>query len=143
LSTGAWEDFSTPSRDLRLLIALDTVRGFVGAVRAAPDRYGIRKGEAEGVTRELEGLLESQLREHVFGYTRSDGSEQKLSLRDVLARAPAFEVAYNPNDCPEIRWGAPAGSAEVATCKRRAPPEQLAKLEAYRHWFSSRKRPPQ
>jgi hypothetical protein len=21
-------------------------------------------------------------------------------------------MGYNPNDCPEVRWGAPAGSAE-------------------------------
>src|SRR5262249_9586299 len=27
-TTGAWEDFATPSRDLRLLIAIDVVRGF-------------------------------------------------------------------------------------------------------------------
>src|SRR5207302_6696912 len=34
-TTGAWEDFATPSRDLRLLIAIDVVRGF-------PDRVGRR-----------------------------------------------------------------------------------------------------
>ena len=27
-TTGAWEDFATPARDLRLLIAIDVVRGF-------------------------------------------------------------------------------------------------------------------
>ncbi len=36
-TTGAWEDFSTPSRDLRLLIAIDVVRGF-------PDRVARRPG---------------------------------------------------------------------------------------------------
>ena len=34
-TTGAWEDFATPSRDLRLLIAIDVVRGFPGSRRAA------------------------------------------------------------------------------------------------------------
>ena len=28
-TTGAWEDFATPSRDLRLLIAMDVVRKLV------------------------------------------------------------------------------------------------------------------
>ena len=35
-TTGAWEDFSTPSRDLRLLIAIDVVRGFPDASLASP-----------------------------------------------------------------------------------------------------------
>ena len=34
-TTGAWEDFSTPARDFRLLIAIDVVRGFPGSRRAA------------------------------------------------------------------------------------------------------------
>jgi hypothetical protein len=51
-------------------------------------------------------------------------------------------MAYNPNDCPEIRWAAPAGSEERKTCKRRAPDEQRRKMKAYRPWFSERRRPP-
>src|SRR3982074_3853662 len=36
-TTGAWQDFATPSRDLRLLIAIDVVRGFPDrASRRAP-----------------------------------------------------------------------------------------------------------
>ena len=52
------------------------------------------------------------------------------------------EVGYNPNDCPELRWGAPKGSAERSTCRRRAPEEQRLKMEAYRAWFHERRRPP-
>ncbi len=48
-----------------------------------------------------------------FTYERSDGSSFSLSLADVLARAADLEMAYNPNDCPEARWGAPAGSEEA------------------------------
>ena len=29
-------------------------------------------------------------------------------------------MAYNPNDCVELRWGAPEKSHEASTCKRRA-----------------------
>ena len=44
-TTGAWEDFSTPSRDLRLLIAIDVVRGFPDRVARRPERYAMPDGE--------------------------------------------------------------------------------------------------
>ncbi len=146
LSAGPWEDFSTPSRDLRLLIAIDTVMNFEKSVRAAPARFGLAPGdsaELERRLRELNASLDAELRARSFNYVRSDGSAQKLSLADVVARKAAFEVAYNPNDCSEVRWGAAPGSPEIAACQRRAPPDQRGKLESYRHWFATRKRPPQ
>src|SRR5204863_6842004 len=42
-TTGAWEDFATPSRDLRLLIAIDVVRGFPDRVLRRPERYAMPK----------------------------------------------------------------------------------------------------
>ena len=42
-TTGAWEDFATPSRDLRLLIAMDVVRGFPDRVARRPERYAMPK----------------------------------------------------------------------------------------------------
>ncbi|MBL4688967.1 MAG: hypothetical protein JKY37_30530, partial [Nannocystaceae bacterium] len=74
-------------------------------------------------------------------YTRSDGSEVTLTMAELVARRGALEVAYNPNDCPEVRWGAAAESEERKTCKRRAPAEQQRKLKAYRPWFRERRRP--
>jgi hypothetical protein len=47
-------------------------------------------------------------------------------------------MAYNPNDCVELRWAAPAGSDEASTCKRHAPAAQRAKMTAYRNWFRER-----
>ena len=43
-----------------------------------------------------------------------------LALKDVIDRAAALEMAYNLNDCVELRWGAPDKSDEASTCKRRA-----------------------
>ena len=40
-TTGAWEDFATPSRDLRLLIAIDVVRGLPERVARRPERYAM------------------------------------------------------------------------------------------------------
>jgi hypothetical protein len=50
-------------------------------------------------------------------------------------------MAYNPNDCMELRWGASPGSPEYRACNRRAPASQRALMDEYREWFSSRRRP--
>ncbi len=142
-TSGAWEDFSTPSRDLRLLIAIDVVRGFPDRVARRPDRYAMPAGKDVGAVKaELESVLASELAGRKFSYLRSDGSPWTLSLADVLDRATALEMAYNPNDCVELRWGAPEHGDEAATCKRHAPSGQHAKMTEYRSWFHERRRPP-
>jgi len=139
-TTGAWEDYSTPARDFRLLIAIDVVRNFPDRFVRRADRYAIPAGQSvEGVKRELQGVLTSELASRKITYTRSDGSPWTLTLKDVLERAPDFEMAYNPNDCAELRWAAPEGSQEASTCKRRAPQAQRAKMSSdYRNWFRER-----
>jgi hypothetical protein len=138
-TTGAWEDYSTPARDFRMLIAIDVVRGFPDHVARRPERYAIAQGKrVADVKAELQSALASELATHKFSYTRSDGSQWTLSLKDVIDRAAALEMAYNPNDCVELRWGAPEGSAEASTCKRRAPAAQRAKMSEYRGWFHDR-----
>ncbi len=47
-------------------------------------------------------------------------------------------MAYNLNDCVELRWGAPTNSDEASTCKRHAPSAQRAKMSDYRIWFRDR-----
>lgn len=143
-TTGAWEDFATPSRDLRLLIAIDVVRGFPERVSRRPERYAMPAGKtASEVKAALEARLASELSARKFTYPRTDGSEWRLTLADVVERVPDLEMAYNLNDCVELRWGAREGSQETATCKRRAPPDQRGKMAAeYRPWFHERRRPP-
>jgi hypothetical protein len=142
-TTGAWEDFATPARDLRLLIAIDVVRTFPDRVARRPERYAMPKGKTVAdVKAELESVLASELAARSFSYTRSDGSAWTLALKDVLERAADLEMAYNLNDCVELRWGAPDKSAEASTCKRHAPSAQRAKMTEYRAWFRERRRPP-
>jgi hypothetical protein len=142
-TTGAWEDFATPSRDLRLLIAIDVVRGFPDRVVRRPDRYAMPKGKSVAdVKGELESVLASELSARKFSYTRSDGSAWTLALKDVIDRVAALEMAYNLNDCVELRWGASDRSEEASTCKRHAPSAQRAKMTEYRSWFRERRRPP-
>ena len=145
-TTGAWENFSTPARDLRILIAIDVATGFADKVARNPRAWGAQKGE--GALAKLRGKLEKARDEQLsdpalaIEYTRSDGSKWTLPIAELIERASALEVAYNPNDCPEVRWGAPDGSEEAKTCRRRAPPEQRRKMAAYREWFRDRRRPP-
>jgi hypothetical protein len=142
-TTGAWEDFATPARDLRLLIAIDVVRTFPDRVARRPERYAMPRGKSVAdVKAELEGVLASELSARKFSYTRTDGSAWTLAVKDVLDRATDLEMAYNLNDCVELRWGAPAKSEEASTCKRYAPATQRAKMLDYRAWFHERRRPP-
>ena len=142
-TTGAWEDFSTPSRDLRLLIAIDVVLGFPDRVARRPERYAMPKDKSIAeVKAELQSVLASELAARKFSYPRSDASPWTLALKDVSERAVELEMAYNPNDCVELRWGAPVGSEEASTCKRSAPSAQRAKMTKYRAWFHERRRPP-
>jgi hypothetical protein len=142
-TTGAWEDFATPSRDLRLLIAIDVVRGFPDRVARRPERYAMPQGKsAADVKAELDGVLAGEMATRKVSYTRTDGSPWELALKDVIARADGLEMAYNVNDCVELRWGAVENSEEAATCKRRAPGAQRSKMTEYRAWFRDRKRPP-
>jgi hypothetical protein len=142
-ATGDWEDFSTPSRDLRLLIAIDVARDLPMRVARRPERYAMPAGKsADQVKGDLDSRLARELGERKFRYVRSDGSEWELSLQDVISREIAFEVAYNPNDCVEQRWGAASSGDEAATCRAHPPAAQLAKMQGYRSWFHDRKRPP-
>jgi len=144
-TTGAWEDYSTPARDFRLLIAIDVVRGFPDRLARRAQRYAMPPGRSiEDVKSELQGVLVSELASRKITYTRSDGSPWTLSLKDVIDRSADFEMAYNPNDCVELRWGAPDNSQEASTCKRHAPQAQRAKMSSeYRTWFRERHWPTQ
>ena len=103
---GQWEDFSTPNRDLRLLIAMDAVLDFPDKIVRSPDDYKIsRLISSEQIKKKLEAVLAQKSSELSITYTRSDGTDQKLTIGEILKRRTAFEMAYNPNDGIEIRWG--------------------------------------
>lgn len=143
LSLGPWEDYSTPNRDLRLLIALDTVLELPDKVAADPASFGLRsQAQAEEARHELARLLERRAGEMAITYERSDGSPWTLTLAEILRRREAFEMGYNPNDSPEVRWGAPEESEERSTARRRAPAAQIERMKALRPWFKRRLRPP-
>jgi hypothetical protein len=141
-TTGQWEDFSTPNRDLRLLIAIDTILGFPDKVVKNPKAFGIsEKRTPEAVRDEMLTLEKKWAAEMSVTYIRSDGQAQALTLGDIFERKEALEMGYNPNDCIETRWGAPEGSSEKAACRRRAPASQVERMKAMRVWLQKRLHP--
>jgi hypothetical protein len=143
LAGGVWEDFSTPNRDLRLLIAIDAVLDFPDLVTRSPEDFKISKSiSPEQVKEKLQSVLEKKSSELSINYTHTDGVLQKLTIAEILKRKEAFEMAYNPNDGIEIRWGAPENSEERAGCLRHVPPYQLEKMRSVRLWFRKRLHPP-
>jgi hypothetical protein len=143
LAGGQWENFSTPNRDLRLLIAMDAVLDFPERVAKYPEDYDIPKlSSTEEISKKLHSLLEKKISGLSIRYTRSDGSTQELTIKEILDRRDAFEMAYNPNDGIEIRWGAPENSSERGTCKRMAPQYQQKTMLSVRKWFDKRLHPP-
>jgi hypothetical protein len=138
---GPWEDYSTPSRDMRLIIAINVLNGLAGKIVRHPELFvmnGMSPEEAKAV---IEQYHAKRIQERSIRYTRTDNSLWELSVAEVLARKPAYEMTYNPNDCAEMRWGAKPGTEEYSTCRRHAPAEQRAKMEQYRIWFREARRP--
>jgi len=141
-TVGPWEDYSTPSRDMRLLIAIKVLVDFPQKIQNYPELFHLGAEEAQRVSKEIEQLHARLITERTIRYTRSNGQVQELTIAEVLARRSAFEMGYNPNDCAEIRWGAAPGSGEYASCRRHAPAAQIRQMEMVRGWFREARRPP-
>jgi hypothetical protein len=138
-TSGPWEDYSTPSRDMRFLIALDVLLDFPDKVIRNPEAFALPESKKlEELKMELENLHRRWAKEITITYTRSNGIPHTLTLTDILNRREKLEMAYNPNDGVEIRWGAAEGSEEFSSCVRRAPVDQRRKMESYRKWFRAR-----
>ncbi|HXX81809.1 MAG TPA: hypothetical protein VEI46_09680, partial [Thermodesulfovibrionales bacterium] len=141
-TSGLWEDYATPSRDMRILIALKVLTDLPERIRRHPELFLLRGESPEAAAEHVEGLHGQRLTERFITYTRSDGSPWHLSLGEIYQRRSGLEIAYNPNDCVERRWGAFPGTPEFTTCKRQAPAEQRMRMEEYRPWFREARRPP-
>jgi hypothetical protein len=138
---GPWEDYATPSRDLRLLIAMRVLLDLPARIERHPELYVLDEQPPSVARAAVEERHARAIDEKTISYVRSDGSPWRLSLAELLDRRPALETAYDPNDCVEVRWGAPRNSDEAATCRRRAPVDQRTRMEQYRDWFHEGRRP--
>lgn len=141
-TTGPWEDFATPSRDMRMLLAIDAVKDFPQQVRRNAKRYGLDgEEEVKDTVFRVERMLDEILEQEYVTYRNSKGQPVSLSLKKIVQRADAFEMAYHPADCNEIRWGASTDTEEYKTCSRRTNHIERAKMDKMRIWFKKRVRP--
>ncbi|HPX42147.1 MAG TPA: hypothetical protein PLF51_17055, partial [Candidatus Hydrogenedentes bacterium] len=71
--------------------------------------------------------------ETVFHYTNSAGQPVRLSLLDVERRL--YDLSFDPNHPPELRWGAAPGSAEARSAISKSTPlpdgDEVPMEEAY------------
>ena len=136
-TTGAWEDFATPSRDLRLLDrdrrGARVSRSRRAAARAVRDAGGQERRRREG--RIGEPARVGACRRASSPIRAATAPRGRSRSKTWSTASAALEMAYNVNDCVELRWGAPDNSDEASTCKRRAPGAQRGKMTEYRAWF--------
>ena len=124
-TVGPWEDFATPSRDMRLLIAMNVLLKFPEKILSYPELFNLTAESAKQVKSEIEQLHEKMITEKTIQYIRSNGEPWKLSVADILARKSAFEMGYNPNDCVEVRWGAEVRNRGI----RQLPPTRTGRAD--------------
>ena len=142
-TNGSWEDYATPSRDIRILNAINILLRFPDKIILHPEMFNVTAQAAPQLKLQILQLHEQLIQQKKIEYTRSNGMPQELTVADVLARRTALEMGYNPNDCPEVRWGAKAGSEEYASCTRHASVKQIGQMtEKLRIWFHEGQRPP-
>ncbi len=104
-TTGDWETWSTPSRDARIRVLFRELRDVVAAQPAG----GTNRTAMRAIWNEETARAECSVR-----YTASTGGSVTLTMGEVLDRL--FALSFDPYHCPERRWGAPEGSAELARC---------------------------
>ena len=141
-TTGPWEDFATPSRDMRMLIAIDAVTKYPDSIIRNAERYNLSEDEAQKASDNARDLIHQKLESMTIEYINSNGKPVKVDMYEITKRSEALEMAYHPADCNEIRWGAPADSDEMKTCSRQASPRERQKMQSMRKWFHLRSRPP-
>ena len=114
-ATGDWEIYASPSRDARLKAAF---RELHESLTLLPNDSPLRP------------LLRAAFREESaqplcqVSYRSSAGATVNLTLDTIIERL--FRLSFDPYHCPELRWGAPPGSSEAASC-----PDDAHKRELY------------
>ena len=124
-ANGRWGQFSSASSDVDirgryyyLADWMDNVirwhnrrPGFVDLAGLEPYYVADRGNLARALVAEKDRVFGSKTME----YTNSAGAKVTLSLLDIERRL--YDLSFDPNHAPELRWGAPWGSAEASTAK--------------------------
>jgi hypothetical protein len=127
---GRWETWSSPSSDVDRRNsyyylrdwALYVVRWFEvnpGSV----DMHGLGQyeiGSRGDLARALVAEKDRIFEQHAMEYMNSRGEPARLTLLEIEKRL--HDLSFDPNHPPELRWGAPRGSAERASAIETCTP---------------------
>ncbi|MFA6244752.1 MAG: hypothetical protein WC655_27655 [Candidatus Hydrogenedentales bacterium] len=140
---GRWGEYSTASSDIdiraRYYYLADWMDNVVRWYDRQPDLVDLTGLEwyytaaREDLAHSLVGEKNRVFAEKVFQYTNSAGEKVSVSLLELERRL--YDMSFDPNHSPELRWGAPTDSPEFATAKETATPlpdgNELPMMEAY------------
>lgn len=141
---GRWETWSSPSSDVDrrnkyfyLADWLDYAIRQYGLVPEFIDTAGLERYAIKSQADLAAALLAEKNRifaAHRMTYTNSAGDPVPLTLLDIEERL--YDLSFDPNHPPELRWGAPEGSEERATAPQTWTPvprgTKVAMEDAYR-----------
>lgn len=115
-ANGTWEDYATPSRDVRLRVIFHNLRldlsERLAAIRAK-DPSVVRRPNLRA---ELLAAYAETARACSITYRNSAGRAVTLGFDQLVARLT--KISFDPYHCPERRWG--AEGAELSTCTDNA-----------------------
>jgi len=127
---GRWESWSSPSSDVdrrnKYHYLSDWVRYAVDCFGMMPDFVdltGLEKYEIRSQADLARALLAEKQRifeEKYIYYTNSRGERVRLTLAQIEERL--YDMSFDPNHPPELRWGAAWGSPEMEGAPERATP---------------------
>lgn len=156
---GRWETWSSPSSDVdrrgKYFYLVEWLHFVLGWYDMAPqliDLQGLTQYPHENSAELLQALLTEKKRlfdSHSITYRNSAGQPVTLTLSDIEDRL--YDLSFDPNHPPELRWGAPVGSDERATAKEtytpvssggRVPMEEAYRREAYYRTIGQRETEP-
>lgn len=145
---GRWETWSSPSSDVDrrnkyfyLADWLEYAIRWYGLLPKFVDLAGLEKYNIRSQADLAQALIDEKNRifkEKSMEYTTSKGEKVKLTLSDIEQRL--YDLSFDPNHPPELRWGAPLGSAERASAPEthtpapsgaRVPMEEAYSKEAF------------
>jgi hypothetical protein len=156
---GRWETWSSPSSDVDrrgkyfyLVEWLHFVLRMYGTAPELIDLRGLEQYPTGSQSQLLAALLKEKRRlfdSHSMTYQNSQGQPVSLTLSDLEDRL--YDLSFDPNHPPELRWGAPEGSEERATAPqtytpipggKRVPMEDAYNLQAYYRTLGQRETEP-
>ena len=142
-ANGRWETWSSPSSDVdrrnKYFYLADWFDYAIRCYEMMPQYVkldGLEKYNIQSQAALARALIEEKrriFRAHSMTYTKSNGESVTLSLVDIEERL--YDLSFDPNHPPELRWGAPAGTAERAAAPERYTPvpngDRIPMREAY------------